>query len=124
LFGVNVTLREAPHYRAAATEPALDQAFMTILGLETPEVVDEMYRAHPAGRITRPLTLWGAAPSVHDPSQTRDGLHTAFMWEKVPYALDGDAAQWDAAKEEHGSEVLARWAEFAPNLHGATIASR
>jgi phytoene dehydrogenase-like protein len=124
LFGVNVALREPPAYRAAIDCPDVNQAFMTILGLETPEVVLEMYRAHPAGRITRPLTLWGAAPTVHDPSQARDGFHTAFMWEKVPFALEGDPAHWDTWKERHGEEVLARWAEFAPNMQGDTIASR
>ena len=35
--------------------------------------IEAMYRDHPAGRISRPLTLWGAAPTVHDPSQARDG---------------------------------------------------
>jgi phytoene dehydrogenase-like protein len=124
LFSVNVALRKPPDYRAAAGAPDVNQAFMTILGLETPEVVFEMYRAHTAGQITRPLTLWGAAPSVHDPSQAREGFHTAFMWEKVPFALEGDAANWDAWKERHGEEVLSHWAEYAPNVEGETIASR
>jgi phytoene dehydrogenase-like protein len=123
LFGVNVALEEQPAYRAAAGAPDVNRAFMTILGLETPEVVFEMYRAHPAGEITRPLTLWGAAPTVHDPSQAREGFHTAFMWEKVPFALAGDPANWDRRKESHGDEVLARWAEYAPNVRGDTIAS-
>jgi phytoene dehydrogenase-like protein len=116
LFGVNVTLREAPAYRAAREQPDVDRAFMTILGLETPETVEAMYRDHPAGRITRPLALWGAAPTVHDPTQAPPGFHTAFMWEKVPFALDGDPVRWDAERETHGEEVLARWAEFAPNV--------
>jgi phytoene dehydrogenase-like protein len=124
LFGLNVALREPPRYRAAAQTPDLDRAFMTILGLETPEVIFEMYRAHPAGRITRPLTLWGAAPTVHDPSQARDGFHTAFMWEKVPFALEGDPDHWDRWKERHGEELLARWAEYAPNVRSDTLCSR
>jgi phytoene dehydrogenase-like protein len=140
LFGLNVALREPPAYRAAARTPDLDRAFMTILGLETPDVILEMYRAHPRGEITRPLTLWGAAPTVHDPSQAREGFHTAFMWEKVPFACSADLlvgesaerklgaaadpAHWDTWKEQHGEELLARWAEYAPNLRGDTIASR
>jgi phytoene dehydrogenase-like protein len=123
LFGINVALREPPAYRAAAQTPDLDRAFMTILGLETPETIVEMYRAHPAGQITRPLTLWGAAPTVHDPSQAREGFHTAFMWEKVPFALEGDPANWDSWKERHSEEVLARWAEYAPNVRADSIAS-
>jgi phytoene dehydrogenase-like protein len=124
LFGVNVALREPPTYRAAAGNPDLNRAFMTILGLEGPEVVAEMYRCHPAGEITRPLTLRGAAPSVHDPSQARDGYETAFMWEKVPFALEGDPVRWDAFKEAHGDEVLARWSEFAPNVGDGTRVTR
>src|SRR5207237_10914567 len=121
---LNVAVREPPAYRAATRAPDLDRAFMTILGLETPEAIFAMYRDHPQGQITRPLTLWGSAPTVHDPSQAREGFHTAFMWEKVPFALDGDPANWDAHKESHGAEVLARWAEYAPNLRGELIASR
>jgi phytoene dehydrogenase-like protein len=123
LFGINVTLREPAAYRAADRNPDVQRAFMVILGLETPEVVSEMYRCHPAGQITRPLALWGASPTVHDPSQAREGFHTAFMWEKVPFALDGDAARWDACKEAHAAEVMARWAEFAPNVRGDVVAS-
>jgi phytoene dehydrogenase-like protein len=121
LFGVNVALREPPAYRAAEANPDIARAFMVILGLETPEAVDAMYRDHPAGRLTRPLTLWGAAPTVHDPTQARAGFHTAFLWEKAPFALGGDPANWDAAKEGHGTEVLARWAEYAPNVPDAVL---
>jgi phytoene dehydrogenase-like protein len=124
LFGLNVALREPPTYSAAAQTPGLDRAFMTILGLETPETIFAMYRDHPRGQITWPLTLWGAAPTVHDPSQAREGFHTAFMWEKVPFSLNGDPRNWDASKEPHGEELLARWAEFAPNLRDETLASR
>jgi phytoene dehydrogenase-like protein len=122
LFGINVALREPPRYQAQA--PDVGAAFMTILGLEEPAAVEATYRDHPAGRIARPLTLWGAAPSVHDASQARAGYHTAFMWEKVPYALDGDARRWDAFKTQHAREVLDRWAEYAPNVREAAVASR
>ena len=121
LFGVNVALKEPLSYRAAEAHPDVNEAFMWILGLETPETVEAMYREHPAGRITRPLTLWGAGPSIHDPSQSRDGIHTAFMWEKAPFALNGDAANWDDFKLGHAEEVLDRWAEYAPNLRDALL---
>lgn len=122
LFGVNVALREPPIYRAAG--PEVDRAFMVILGLETPETVEAMYRFHPAGRLTHPPTLWGAAPTVHDPSQARAGFHTAFMWEKVPFALQGDPIHWDSFKETHGTELLERWAEYAPNVRAPALVSR
>jgi len=43
------------------------------------------------------------------------------MWEKAPYGLEGDARNWDRAKEQHGREMLALWTEFAPNLREAVL---
>ncbi len=43
------------------------------------------------------------------------------MWEKLPYALDGDPRNWDAAKEKHGEEMLRLWSQFAPNLANGAV---
>lgn len=112
LFGVNLTLREAPRYRAAAHMPDLARAGLTILGLDAPDEIFELY----AGRLPALASIWGTTPTAHDPSQAVDGVATAFMWQKVPYALDGDARNWDARKRAHAARLLGRWREFAPNL--------
>src|SRR5690349_18160441 len=65
--------------------------------------------------------MWGACPTVFDPSQAPAGGHTAFMWEKLPYALHGEASHWDAVKEQHASEMLALWTDYAPNLADAVL---
>jgi phytoene dehydrogenase-like protein len=43
------------------------------------------------------------------------------MWEKLPYAIQGSAANWDSLKESHGEAMLRLWSRFAPNLHGKTV---
>ena len=93
-MGLYLNLREPPRYTAAETAPHLSQALMTIVGLDDASRFDEIVRAHEAGRIP-PTVMWGAAPTRFDPSQAPAGLHTAFMWEKVPYRLGGDAGSWD-----------------------------
>jgi phytoene dehydrogenase-like protein len=45
------------------------------------------------------------------------------MWEKAPYRLYGDPANWDRERERVGQEMLETWAEYAPNLRGAVIDS-
>jgi phytoene dehydrogenase-like protein len=60
--------------------------------------------------------MWGATPTVFDPSQAPAGAHTAFMWEKLPYRLRGDARNWDAERERHGDGMLKMWTDYAPNL--------
>jgi phytoene dehydrogenase-like protein len=120
LFALNLALREPPRYRAAEGRPHLNQAFMVILGLERLGQFHEIVAAHERGQIP-PTVMWGACPTLFDPSQAPPGRHTAFMWEKLPYALDGNPAHWDSAKEAHGRALLHEWSEFAPNLAGDVI---
>jgi phytoene dehydrogenase-like protein len=121
LFALNVALREPPRYRAAEQRPELDGAFMVILGLERMGQFHEIVAAHSQGQIPRPA-MWGACPTIFDPSQAPSGMHTAFMWEKLPYALRGDPSNWDAERDAHGQALLDTWTRFAPNLaEGAVL---
>ena len=122
LFALNLVLREPPRYRAADTRPELDKAFMVILGLDHVDQFHDIVRHHEAGTIP-PTVMWGASPTVFDPSQAPPGGHTAFMWEKLPYRLHGDPANWDASRARHGRDMLALWQRHAPNLAEAVIDS-
>ena len=122
LFALNLNLREPPRYIAAEKHPELSQAFMMILGLDDVAQFHDIVAAHERGEIPRTV-MWGACPTQFDPSQAPAGAHTAFMWEKLPYALHGDAQNWDAQKEAHGREMLALWQQHAPNLHEAVLDS-
>jgi phytoene dehydrogenase-like protein len=115
LFALNVALREPPRYTAAERRPELNRAFMVILGLERMDQFHEMVAAHERGEIP-PAIMWGACPTLFDPSQAPSGRHTGFMWQKAPYALQSDARNWDAVREVHGQAMLALWGRFAPNL--------
>lgn len=122
LFALNVALREPPRWTAAARRPELDRALMFIVGLERFGQFHDIVAAHERGEI--PSTVaWGSCPSLFDPTQAPPGRHVAFLWEKLPYALRGDARQWDAAAEAHGRHLLKTWTELAPNLAGAVLDS-
>jgi phytoene dehydrogenase-like protein len=43
------------------------------------------------------------------------------MWEKLPYRLDGNAANWDRASDGHGRVMLDLWQHYAPNVRDAVI---
>jgi phytoene dehydrogenase-like protein len=119
LFALNLVLKERPHYRAEDKHPELARAFMVILGLEHFEQFHDIVRHHEQGRIPSTV-MWGATPTLFDPSQAPEGAHTAFMWEKLPYRLHGDPRNWDAERERHGAELLKLWTDYAPNLAHAT----
>jgi phytoene dehydrogenase-like protein len=120
LFALNLNLREPPRYRASADHPELDRAFMVILGLDHVDQFGEIVRHHEAGSIP-PTVMWGACPTLFDASQAPAGFHTAFMWEKLPYRLGGDPANWDRARDAHAKVMLDLWRRHAPNLAEAVL---
>jgi phytoene dehydrogenase-like protein len=122
LFALHLCLEEPPRYSAAAGHPELAQAFMTIVGLDHIEQFVDVIAHHEAGTIP-PTVMWGACPTLFDPSQAPAGKHTAFMWEKVPYRLHGDPASWDAARDAHGRALLDVWQTYAPNVRDTVIES-
>jgi phytoene dehydrogenase-like protein len=115
LFGLYLNLKEPPRYSAK-----VGKAFMVILGLEHFEQFPEIVRHHQEGTIP-PAVMWGSSPTVFDASQAPAAQHTAFMWEKLPYALHGDARQWDGEKHRHGKAMLKVWSEYAPNLNDSVL---
>jgi phytoene dehydrogenase-like protein len=116
LFAINVNLKEPPRYKPYDT----GQPFMTILGLEHSDQFMDIVANHEAGEIP-PAVMWGSCPTVFDPSQAPPGFHTAFMWEKLPYNLRGDPANWDRERDAHAARMLDFWTEYAPNLRGALL---
>jgi phytoene dehydrogenase-like protein len=120
LFALNLALREPPRYAAAQRDPELANTFMVILGLERFEQFHEIVAAHEQGKVPAPV-MWGACPTQFDPTQAPPQGHTAFMWEKLPYAIGGDANQWDALADEHAAQMLKLWTQYAPNLQEAVI---
>ena len=120
LFALHLNLHEPPCYEAAARYPELAQPFMVIMGLDHVDQFGDIVRHHEAGTIP-PTVMWGACPTLFDPSQAPPGRHTAFMWEKLPYRLHGDPSNWDSVREEHGRAMLWLWQRHAPNLGDAVI---
>ena len=115
LFALNVNLRQPPAYLAAERRPGLNQAFMTILGLEHSAQFLDIVTSHERGDIPQTV-MWGSCPTRFDPSQAPAGFHTAFMWEKVPYSLRRNPQNWDKQRDEHARRMLQTWTEYAPNI--------
>jgi phytoene dehydrogenase-like protein len=112
LFALNLVLKAPPRYRG------LDKPFMVILGLERYEQFNDIVRHHEAGTIP-PTVMWGACPTLFDPTQAPAGGHVAFMWEKLPYRLK--SGHWDTVRDRHAADMLRLWTRYAPNLADDTL---
>jgi phytoene dehydrogenase-like protein len=120
LFALNVNLNAPPAYIAAERNPELGKGFMMILGLEDSARFSDIVRSHESGEIPATI-MWGSCPTVFDPSQAPGGFHTAFMWEKLPYNLRGNPANWDRERDGHARHMLDVWSEYAPNLRESLL---
>jgi len=120
LFTLNLALHEPPLFSAAEQRPELNRAFMVIVGLERFAQFHDIVAAHERGEIPGTV-MWGACPTLFDAGQAPPGKHTAFMWEKVPYALRGSPSNWEAEKETHGKTLFNVLARFAPNLRQQVV---
>jgi phytoene dehydrogenase-like protein len=121
LFALHLNLREPPQYTLSAQQPELAKALMVIMGLDHVDQFGGIVRHHEAGTIP-PTVMWGACPTLFDPSQAPPGRHTGFMWEKLPYRLKGNP-DWSGVGEEHGRAMLSLWQKHAPNLGDAVLDS-
>ena len=100
----------------------MHRAFMAILGLEGFDQFREIVAAHERGQIP-PTVMWGACPTQFDPRQAPVNGHTAFMWEKLPYAIHGHPQHWERIAHEHAGRLLRFWTQYAPNLADAVVDS-
>lgn len=116
LFSINVELSAAPRYGMGGADP-----FMVILGLDHVDQFREIVSSHEQGRVPESRVMWGACPTVFDPGQAPEGAHTAFLWEKLPYGLRGDARNWDHEKDVHARRMIRKWAGYAPNLEESLL---
>lgn len=121
IFSLNLNLHESPQYWAIE-QKGIKNPLMVILGLENVDQYLKIIQHHKVGTIPKTL-MWGSCPTIFDSSQAPDGKHTAFMWEKLPYNLEGGAANWDRIKDNHGRKMLDVWSEYAPNIKDVMIDS-
>ena len=119
-----MALRSAPAYLASESDPAAGTARLTFLGLEDPAAVLQLYEDAQPGRLADQIMLIGGCPTVHDPSQAPTGQHVAFMWQKIPCALDGDPRTGTPASPRSCARSSASGAPTRPTSAAATCSTR
>jgi len=121
LVVLHLALRVPPHYRSAAFDPDIDQAFNLFIGGDTSEEIRSCFDDIHRGRFpTYPMGN-GACNTIFDPTYAPGGGHTAFWWPFVPYELED--ADWDdeGTKREVTERLLEVWRQYAPNLDSSNV---
>lgn len=123
LIGLHLVLHEAPQFCQTRDYPELSQAFMVIMGLDAYQQFPDLVAGHEAGELRSPIA-WGATPTLFDPTQGQGSLQTSFLWEKVPFHLQGDARNWDREGDRRGAALLDLWRLYTSNLQDEAVLDR
>jgi phytoene dehydrogenase-like protein len=97
---LHLALRDKPTYRCAEFDPDINRAFNIFFGMDDIEEVRTCFDHCAAGKFPHVLMGNGACNSAVDPTYAPTDGHSAFWWPFAPYAVDGEADNWDRHKDD------------------------
>jgi phytoene dehydrogenase-like protein len=124
LVTLHLALRERPLYRSASFDPDIGEAFNIFFGMDDIDQVRTCFDDCAAQKFPDVLMGNGACNSKVDPTYAPANGHSAFWWPFAPYAIAGDAHDWDRRKVDYTERVLGVWREYAANLDDDNIRAR
>jgi phytoene dehydrogenase-like protein len=121
---VRYAMRELPNYIAqpspAAGQPG-PQHFALQLICPDLAYLERAYGDYLGGAPSRDPALIAMTFSAADPTLAPPGAHTLFLWgQYAPYQL-ADGQSWDEIGQRVADRMLAKLAEYAPNVTSAVI---
>ena len=124
LANLHLALSEPPDFKAAASNPDINKALITILGYESLSDLTGHYDAILAGEVTEKAAFNCCFPSVHDPYQAPPGKATGLISEMAPFDLkDGGPEKWlnREYREEIAKRQLAVLEEYTTNINDESV---
>ncbi|MBI2954311.1 MAG: NAD(P)/FAD-dependent oxidoreductase [Chloroflexi bacterium] len=119
LYQVHLALEHPPIFKAAASNPDVNQAAIYVLGFESQDQLIEHWKKAVKGELPSKPGFNACFPSVHDPGQAPTGRATGLISEMVPYELrDGGHDRWYRLKfkEEHAAACFELLASYTTNI--------
>jgi phytoene dehydrogenase-like protein len=124
LVTLHLALRNRPTYLSAKFDPDIDRAFNIFFGMDDIDQVRSCFEECANEKFPRVLMGNGACNSAVDPTYAPADGHSAFWWPFAPYAVAGDARNWDREKADFNERVLGVWREYAGNLDDGNVRAR
>ena len=121
LVTLHLALRHPPAYRAESFDPDIARAYNMFFGMNHIEDVASTFADCAANRFPQVLHGNGACNSLFDPTYAPAGKHVAFWWPFAPYAVEGDAENWERHRTDYSQRLLDTWRQYAGNLDGDNL---
>lgn len=111
-YTLHVASEEPPRY--ACDDPWINEAFMTIFGIESTDQLLSHWDNVVAGNISDNFGGHTTCESFFDPHLSdRPGKSISFFQMHAPYEIEGG---WDKRGKELQEAALAKWQRAAPNM--------
>jgi phytoene dehydrogenase-like protein len=124
LCHVHLALAEPPKFKAAESQPDINNAFIYLLGYESTADLKAHWDAMEKGELPAGAGFNCCFPSVHDPYQAPPGRASGLISQMAPFDLkDGGSDRWLQGKfrQEVVEQRLAILRRYAPNLEGEKV---
>lgn len=109
-------LHEAPDYKSARCDPAINKTFYTIVGFETSEQMSNYILQAYGGSIPERPGAGTWVNSLWDPTQAPPGKHVMNGWFFFPNASALTPEEWDEVRATYNDRFLELWEQYAPNM--------
>jgi phytoene dehydrogenase-like protein len=109
-------LHEAPDYKSAKHDPAINKCFYTIVGFETDTQVSEYILEAYGGAVPKRPGAGTWVNSLWDPTQAPAGKHAMNGWFFFPNASCLTEKEWDEVRATYNDRFLELWGQYAPNM--------
>ena len=119
LFDVHLAMAQPPNFKAAASNPEINKAFIYLLGYENSGDLINHWEAMRTGGMPASPGFNACFPSVHDPYQAPPGKCSGLISQMAPFDLkDGGSEKWLNLKfkEERAEKQIALLGQYAPNV--------
>jgi phytoene dehydrogenase-like protein len=111
-YTLHIASDEPPHYKC--DDPWINEAFMTVLGIESTDQLLAHWDNVVAGNISDNFGGHATCQSIFDPTLSDiPGKSISFFQMHAPYEIEGG---WDKRGEELKEAILGKWQKAAPNM--------
>jgi len=119
LFDVHLAMAQPPNFKAAASNPEINKAFIYLLGYENSGDLIKHWETMRTGGMPASPGFNACFPSVHDPYQAPPGKCSGLISQMAPFDLkDGGSEKWLNLKfkEERAEKQIALLGQYALNV--------
>lgn len=109
-------LREAPNYKAASSDPDINEAVFVNLINKDPEALAKEHAVRKLGKNPEELLLQVTNHSLVDKLRAPEGKFLAMTEQFVLPANAMSENEWLEFKKTHAEAVMKRWNKHAPNM--------